>query len=88
MGGKCGGNWVGDCGGKLWGKLWRKTVEGNCGRKLSVWGVVGGNCGGSCVGELWGNCGGETVDYRIVLKEETRLRGYSTMAESAKAFCK
>lgn len=77
--------------GRLWGNCREKTVgetlgvpvAENCGEKL--WGE--GNCGGNCGGKLWGNCGetaggtaGETVNYRMVLKKETRLRGYSTMA--------
>lgn len=79
--------------GNMWGRLWGncrgKTVgetlgvpvAENCGEKLwgKLWGE--GNCGGNCGGKLWENCwGGGTVNYRMVLKKETRLRGYSTMA--------
>ena len=39
------------------------------------------------MGEIVRRTVGETVDYRIVLKKETRLRGYSTMAESVTTFC-
>lgn len=71
----CGGNSGGTCGGKLRRETVGETAGGNCGGKL--W----GNCGetaGETVGKLLG--GGETVNYRMVLKKETRLRGYSTMA--------
>lgn len=64
-----------NCGEKLWGKLRGETAGGNCG------GIVG-KLRGELRGKLWENCwgGGEIVNYRMVLKKETRLRGYSTMA--------
>lgn len=75
----CGGNSGGTCGGKLRRETVGETAGGNCGGKL--WGNCGETAGGTAgetVGKLLG--GGGTVNYRMVLKKETRLRGYSTMA--------
>lgn len=66
----CGGNSGGTCG----GKLRRETVGGG-----KLWGKLRGETVGHC-GETAGGTAGETVNYRMVLKKETRLRGYSTTA--------
>lgn len=75
MWGRLWGNCRGKTVGKLWGYLWRKTAERNCGGRETVGETAGGNWG-----ETAGGTAGETVNYRMVLKKETRLRGYSTMA--------
>lgn len=79
MWGRLWGNCRGETLGETLGYLWRKTAERNCGGNCEE--TAGGTAGGTAgetVGKLLG--GGETVNYRMVLKKETRLRGYSTMA--------